>query len=107
MNAWRKELIWAWNQALWDALSKVLSNGEPDPRLLLTTQLAPELQGVSNELIMVSAYFVPGQPGLVYLTGRADAGVAVSLLTNSWKPPTCRRSTVATRRTARRCCNTA
>ncbi|AZE51983.1 Cardiolipin synthetase [Pseudomonas chlororaphis] len=83
MNVWRKELIWAWNKALWDAPSKVLSNGEPDPHLLLTTQLAPELQSVSKELMMVSAYFVPGQPGLVYLTGRADAGVAVSLLTNS------------------------
>ncbi|HWH88382.1 MAG TPA: phospholipase D family protein [Pseudomonas sp.] len=83
MDIWRKELIWAWNQALWDAPSKVLSDGEPDPHLLLTTQLAPELTGVSKELIMISAYFVPGQPGLVYLTGRADAGVAVSLLTNS------------------------
>ncbi|WP_395593234.1 MULTISPECIES: phospholipase D family protein [Pseudomonas] len=83
MDIWRKELIWAWNQALWDAPSKVLSKGEPDPQLLLTTQLAPELTGVSKELIMISAYFVPGQPGLVYLTGRADAGVSVSLLTNS------------------------
>ena len=83
MDIWRKELIWAWNQALWDAPSKVLARNEPDPQLLLTTQLAPELQGVSRELIMISAYFVPGQPGLVYLTGRADAGVKVSLLTNS------------------------
>lgn len=83
MDIWRKELIWAWNQALWDAPSKVLARNEPDPQLLLTTQLAPELQGVSKELIMISAYFVPGQPGLVYLTGRADAGVQVSLLTNS------------------------
>ncbi|OOV97369.1 phospholipase D family protein [Pseudomonas sp. MF4836] len=83
MDIWRKELIWAWNQALWDAPSKVLARNEPDPQLLLTTQLAPELQGVSQELIMISAYFVPGQPGLVYLTGRADAGVQVSLLTNS------------------------
>ena len=83
MDIWRKELIWAWNQALWDAPSKVLARNEPDPHLLLTTQLAPELQGVSQELIMISAYFVPGQPGLVYLTGRADAGVHVSLLTNS------------------------
>ena len=83
MDIWRRELIWAWNQALWDAPSKVLSKGEPDPHLLLTTQLAPELTGVSKELIMISAYFVPGQPGLVYLTGRADAGVSVSLLTNS------------------------
>ena len=76
-------MIWAWNQALWDAPSKVLADGEPDPQLLLTTQLAPELNGVRKELIMISAYFVPGQPGLVYLTGRADAGVSVSLLTNS------------------------
>jgi len=45
--------------------------------------LAPELNGVSKELIMVSAYLVPGEPGLVYLTGRADAGVSVSVLTNS------------------------
>lgn len=83
LDIWRRELIWAWNQALWDAPSKVLSKGEPDPQLLLTTQLAPELNGVSKELIMISAYFVPGQPGLVYLTGRADAGVSVSLLTNA------------------------
>jgi putative cardiolipin synthase len=41
------------------------------------------LAGVDHELVMISAYFVPGQPGLVYLTGRADAGVSVSLLTNS------------------------
>ncbi|MVV47908.1 phospholipase D family protein [Pseudomonas sp. PB120] len=83
MDIWRRQLIWAWNQALWDAPSKVLAKGEPDPQLLLTTQLAPELNGVQKELIMISAYFVPGQPGLVYLTGRADAGVSVSLLTNS------------------------
>ncbi|MGE8068881.1 phospholipase D family protein [Pseudomonas sp. NPDC089569] len=83
LGIWRNELIWAWNQALWDAPSKVLAKDEPDPQLLLTTQLAPELDGVSEELVMISAYFVPGQPGLVYLTGRADAGVSVRLLTNS------------------------
>jgi len=83
LDVWRRELIWAWNQALWDAPSKVLADGEPDPHLILTTQLAPELNGVSKELIMVSPYIVPAQPGLVYLTGRADAGVSVSLLTNS------------------------
>ncbi len=83
LDIWRRELIWAWNQALWDAPSKVLADGDPDPQLLLTTQLAPEMKSVSKELVMLSAYFVPGQPGLVYLTGRADAGVSVSLLTNS------------------------
>ena len=83
MKIWLNELIWAHNQALWDAPTKVLARGEPDPHLLLTTQLAPELINVHQELMLVSAYFVPGEEGLHYLTGRADAGVAVSLLTNS------------------------
>ncbi|EIK97321.1 phospholipase D/transphosphatidylase [Pseudomonas sp. M47T1] len=83
MQAWRNELIWADSQVLWDAPSKVLAQDEPDPRLLLTTQLAPQLDTVHQELMLISAYFVPREPGLLYLTGRADAGVAVSLLTNS------------------------
>ncbi|MFK8329124.1 phospholipase D family protein [Pseudomonas sp. BJa5] len=83
LDIWRNELIWAHNQALWDAPSKVLARDEPDPQLLMTQQLAPEMNGVRHELILVSAYFVPGAPGLLYLTSRADAGVSVKLLTNS------------------------
>jgi cardiolipin synthase C len=77
------ELIWAHGQALWDAPSKVLEPGVPDAHLLLTTQLAPELAAVSEELILISAYFVPADEGLAYLIERADAGVVIRLLTNS------------------------
>ncbi|WP_084596152.1 phospholipase D family protein [Pseudomonas massiliensis] len=87
LHEWRQSLIWAPSQALWDAPAKILStgkpDGKPDPHLLLTTQLAPHLLQVRHELLLISAYFVPREPGLLYLTGRADAGVAVSLLTNS------------------------
>ncbi|WP_459746224.1 phospholipase D family protein [Pseudomonas sp. 3A(2025)] len=83
LATWLKQLTWAHSQVLWDAPTKVLSQGDPDPHLLLTTQLAPELIHVKQELMLISAYFVPGQQGQDYLTGRADAGVAVSLLTNS------------------------
>jgi putative cardiolipin synthase len=83
LKVWLNELDWAYNQALWDAPTKVLAQGEPDPHLLLTTQLAPELINTRKELMLISAYFVPGEAGLLYLTGRADAGVDVSLLTNS------------------------
>ncbi|MNO78892.1 putative cardiolipin synthase YwiE [compost metagenome] len=83
LGVWRNELIWAHNQALWDAPSKVLARDEPDPQLLMTHQLAPDMNGVQHELILISAYFVPGEPGLLYLTSRADAGVSVKLLTNS------------------------
>ncbi|MDD0976253.1 phospholipase D family protein [Pseudomonas fontis] len=83
LDVWRNELIWAHNQALWDAPSKVLARDEPDPQLLLTQQLAPQMNSVQHELILISAYFVPGETGLLYLTSRADAGVSVDLLTNS------------------------
>jgi putative cardiolipin synthase len=83
MKTWLNELIWAHNQALWDAPTKVLSRAEPDPHLLLTTQLSPDLLNVHQELMMISAYFVPGQDGVTYLTGLSDKGVSVSLLTNS------------------------
>jgi putative cardiolipin synthase len=83
LQTWLNELIWAHNQAMWDAPTKVLSRGEPDPHLLLTTQLSPDLVNVHQELMLISAYFVPGKDGLLYLTGLADKGVAVSLLTNS------------------------
>ena len=83
LKVWLNELDWAHNQALWDAPTKVLAQGDPDPHLLLTTQLAPELINTHKELMLISAYFVPGEAGLLYLTGRADAGVDVSLLTNS------------------------
>ncbi|MBD1550048.1 phospholipase D family protein [Pseudomonas typographi] len=83
LDNWRQLLIWAPSKVLWDAPSKILSQGAPDPHLLLTTQLAPELLAVNQELILVSAYFVPRETGLLYLTGAADTGVQVSLLTNS------------------------
>ncbi|WP_411741838.1 phospholipase D-like domain-containing protein [Pseudomonas sp. GL-B-19] len=83
LNLWRKQLIWAHSQAMWDAPSKVLADDEPARSLLMATQLRPALDGVSKEFILISAYFVPQKPGMSYLIGRADAGVDVRLLTNS------------------------
>ena len=83
LQTWLHELIWAPGIALWDAPSKVLASGEPDPHLLLTTQLGPYLQATEKDLVMVSAYFVPAPDGLEYLVGMADKGVDIRLLTNA------------------------
>ena len=83
LETWLSELTWAHGSALWDAPSKVLASGIPDAHLLLTSQLQPDLEQLSEELILVSAYFVPAPEGLGYLTAHADAGVDVRLLTNS------------------------
>ncbi|MGG2399166.1 phospholipase D family protein [Pseudomonas sp. SH1-B] len=83
LQQWLEELTWAPAQALWDAPAKVLADGEPDPQLLLASQLAPRLSELHEELILVSAYFVPAENGTRYLTNHADRGVSISLLTNS------------------------
>ncbi|MET1079374.1 MAG: phospholipase D family protein [Pseudomonas sp.] len=83
LQTWLQELIWAHGQALWDAPSKVLARDVPDPHLLLTTQLAPHLAQAKQELMLISAYFVPAREGLDYLTRRADEGVHIRLLTNA------------------------
>jgi putative cardiolipin synthase len=77
------ELIWAHGEAMWDAPDKLLADGQPHPEMQLTTRLAPALEAVSDELILISAYLIPGEEGLKYLSDRARSGVKVSLLTNS------------------------
>ncbi len=52
LDTWRNELIWAHAQALWDAPSKVLADDEPDPQLLLTRQLGPDLRDVRHERLI-------------------------------------------------------
>ncbi|SDP14603.1 phospholipase D-like domain-containing protein [Pseudomonas jinjuensis] len=83
LDRWLDELVWAPARAIWDAPLKVLDSGEPKPEQALSTQLVPLFRSVSSELILVSAYFVPTDAGLAYLTQRADQGVSIRLLTNS------------------------
>ena len=80
---WLDELIWASGQALWDAPAKVLADGEPDPQLLLATQLEPTLSAAQRELILISAYFVPSEDARHYLTDLTDRGTHLRVLTNS------------------------
>ncbi|MEA3413650.1 MAG: phospholipase D family protein [Pseudomonadota bacterium] len=50
---------------------------------LLISQLAPYITGSTEEVIMVSPYFVPGQPATDALCKLAKNGVRVRVLTNS------------------------
>jgi putative cardiolipin synthase len=49
----------------------------------LTEQLRPYLEGVENELIIFSPYFVPGKAGVAFLKMLRDKDVRVRILTNS------------------------
>jgi putative cardiolipin synthase len=80
---WLQGLIWASGEAMWDHPDKINAPGNPDERLLLTTRLQPSMDAVTREMTLISAYFVPTDDGVNYLTGHADNGVAIRVLTNS------------------------
>ena len=83
LPSWLTRLYWAHAKAMWDDPDKLLADGKPNPKHLLTTQLNPELEAVHKELLLVSAYFVPGENGTAYLTTKAREGTAVHILTNA------------------------
>ncbi|GAB6390111.1 phospholipase D family protein [Stutzerimonas marianensis] len=83
LDDWFDALIWAPAEALWDHPGKVTSPGVPDEELLLTTRLQPHMDAVEHEMTLISAYFVPTDTGVDYLTGHAEKGVAIRVLTNS------------------------
>jgi len=49
----------------------------------LSKQIAPYFEEVEKELLIISPYFIPGDGGVVFLTGLVQRGVRVAVLTNS------------------------
>ena len=60
-----------------------MTKGKDWQQDLLISQLAPYIQQTTNEFILVSPYFVPGQRGADGLCKLSEQGVRVRVLTNS------------------------
>jgi putative cardiolipin synthase len=76
----RDNFIWAPGQILWDdpaAIEEGLAQGA------MSKALFRKIQTLQNELIIESAYFVPGNKGIEALRQLHERGVRVRVLTNS------------------------
>jgi putative cardiolipin synthase len=73
---------WAQAKVMHDSSEKK-ARAENWQSTLLITQLMPYLEKVSNELIIINPYFVPGKKGADSLCALRGRGVRVSILTNS------------------------
>jgi putative cardiolipin synthase len=69
-------------KVLHDAPEK-MTRGDDWKAELLMSQLAPFIQQATEEFVLVSPYFVPGQRGADALCGMSKKGVRVRVLTNS------------------------
>ncbi|MCL5427330.1 MAG: phospholipase D family protein [Gammaproteobacteria bacterium] len=74
-------LHWGEGLALWDAPGK-LASGTPEWTDTLLGDLT-DATSLNQRLVIISAYFVPTEQGVKYLTELADQGIAVEIITNS------------------------
>ena len=77
------ELEWGGGSIVHDAWWKRDQKREGWHDSLLITRLKPHLLGVSEELVMISPYFVPGKESVAELCDLVHKGVTVKILTNS------------------------
>ena len=76
------EFTWAPGKIVHDSSEKKAHDKNWEQELLIS-QLAPYITESTDEVIMISPYFVPGQPATDELCKLAQNGVRVRILTNS------------------------
>ena len=80
-----ERIDWHWGEAEWlsDPPTKANPGHETNQEPVLARKLMRHVRGSQQELLLMSAYFIPGSRGEVFLTDIAQHGVDVRILTNS------------------------
>ncbi len=82
LRAGTTELSWGQAQVIHDSSEKK-ERGENWQKELLISQLWPYMKTTTEELLIISPYFVPGEKGAEALCKLSEKGVKVIILTNS------------------------
>jgi len=79
-----KQVVFQWGEAevIYDQPEKILHDFN-ETQFHLSPKLSPYWEGVHNELIIFSPYFVHGKSGTALLSQMVQRGVRVRILTNS------------------------
>jgi putative cardiolipin synthase len=80
----RDQVSFHWGDAeiIYDQPEKILHDFDKT-EYHLAPKLAPHFEGVQQELLIFSPYFVPGKEGTAFLSQLSEQGVRVRILTNS------------------------
>jgi putative cardiolipin synthase len=76
-------LTWVPATVLADRPAKIASESSPDQEETIANNLAALMQSATSELIVISPYFVPGEPGVALFANLVSEGVHIRILTNS------------------------
>jgi phosphatidylserine/phosphatidylglycerophosphate/cardiolipin synthase-like enzyme len=66
-----------------DRPAKIASETSPDEEVTIANNIAALMRSAQQEVIVISAYFVPGKDGVKLMRELIDRGVHIRILTNS------------------------
>lgn len=78
-------IVWHWGEAQWlsDPPTKADPGHDTNQEPILARKLMRHVRSSQEELLLMSAYFIPGSRGEVFLIDMVEHGVDVQVLTNS------------------------
>jgi phosphatidylserine/phosphatidylglycerophosphate/cardiolipin synthase-like enzyme len=76
-------LTWVPATVLADGPAKIASETSPDEELTIANKTTALMKSAKQELVIISAYFVPGKEGVALIRDLVAQGVHVRILTNS------------------------
>lgn len=80
------DLAYSWGQAhiIYDHPDKALGKSIEETKYLLP-QLAPIIEDLEKDLILISPYFIPGDEGVEFLSALVKRGIRVRILLIHWR----------------------
>jgi putative cardiolipin synthase len=77
------QLTWVPATVLADRPAKIASESSPGEEVTIANNLAALMRSATQELLVISPYFVPGKDGVALFAKLVDQGVHIRILTNS------------------------
>jgi putative cardiolipin synthase len=83
LNEHKLQLHWVPATVLADQPAKIASETAPDVEVTIANDIRTLMGTATQELIIISPYFVPGKEGVAQIRELVDRGVHIRILTNS------------------------
>jgi len=83
LNEHKLQLLWVPATVLADQPAKIASEAAPDVEVTIANDIRTLMSTATQELIIISPYFVPGTEGVAQIRELVSRGVHIRILTNS------------------------
>ncbi len=83
LDAGHLDLAWVPATVLADRPAKIASETQPDQTVSVADDIATLMRSATEEVIVISPYFVPGKDGMALIRELVGRGVHIRILTNS------------------------